>query len=249
MINIGFNKGYNFALWASLWLPHSNVNAQTWYQALNDSGVNDCGACKDCKYRIVTPHIATNTSVQGLNMIGIDLNKKNMRVVDNVMMRLAMQSRGSNDMSIKTIHAAASSKKGLMWMRRCGPGNETCSLDTTVVPDQEAKTKSFRELEEVYDRVPVTTVDQLVSRLTANGSLYTHTARSPPSGLPRTVVDILQIDTEGNDALVLSGARNTLRRGLVRLLLFEYHVEPPWSRTSLEEVVGMLAKGVMKLDG
>jgi Methyltransferase FkbM domain len=50
-------------------------------------------------------------------------------------------------------------------------------------------------------------------------------------------IDILQIDTEGFDALVLKGARQLLEKGLVRLLIFEYHGKDPWPQYPLKDIV------------
>jgi FkbM family methyltransferase len=41
-------------------------------------------------------------------------------------------------------------------------------------------------------------------------------------------VDVLKIDTEGNDGLVLLGAAETLRSPSLKLVYFEYAVAPTW---------------------
>ena len=53
-------------------------------------------------------------------------------------------------------------------------------------------------------------------------------------------IDILGIDTEGNDPLVLDGARDTLASGIVRYLEFEYHFQGAWATTRLGDVVQRL---------
>eukprot|EP00667_Euglena_gracilis_P012248 EG_transcript_12562 len=52
------------------------------------------------------------------------------------------------------------------------------------------------------------------------------------------VIDVLTIDTEGNDPNVLLGANHSLH--LVRYLEFEYHKVGAWRHTSLREVVERL---------
>lgn len=51
------------------------------------------------------------------------------------------------------------------------------------------------------------------------------------------MIDILQIDTEGYDVLVLQGARQTLASHRVRMLMFEYNNNPPWSDFTLQSVI------------
>ena len=156
-------------------------------------------------------------------------------------------------MSIKTIYSAVSDYSGHLWMRRCNPGNETCSIIVTAVPENEIQRKSIQELEATFDSVPVTTIDILLHQLQANGSLpstrtgrankqlNSKTNRTRRLASKRPVVDILLIDTEGYDAKVLTGARGSLQRGLIRMVVFEYHVEYPWTLTSLRHVVEMLS--------
>ena len=48
-INIGFNKGYNFAIWMSIFAPETGMNITKWYNALLHYGIRDCGMCSECK--------------------------------------------------------------------------------------------------------------------------------------------------------------------------------------------------------
>ena len=54
--------------------------------------------------------------------------------------------------------------------------------------------------------------------------------------LPSTV-DVLSIDTEGNDPLVLEGAMEGIKRKAYRVIEFEYHGVGAWKRHSLNETV------------
>jgi len=56
LINVGMNKGYNWAAWMEIFTPHNNVNAQKWGKlaCANVTNTADaiaqcCGACEDCK--------------------------------------------------------------------------------------------------------------------------------------------------------------------------------------------------------
>jgi hypothetical protein len=56
------------------------------------------------------------------------------------------------------------------------------------------------------------------------------------------VIDLLHIDTEGNDAEVLKSARSVLRHKRVRVLIFEYHAFSPWDKSQLRDVVKEMAR-------
>jgi hypothetical protein len=49
-VNIGFNKGYNFAIWANLFAPYSGITPMKWFKAIDDTNVFKdwkvaCGQC------------------------------------------------------------------------------------------------------------------------------------------------------------------------------------------------------------
>lgn len=61
-LNVGFNKGYNFAIWLSLWMPSLGINPRSWYSSMlnhsqseksSSAGEMLCGYCKDCKVNLV----------------------------------------------------------------------------------------------------------------------------------------------------------------------------------------------------
>lgn len=55
--------------------------------------------------------------------------------------------------------------------------------------------------------------------------------------MPFERIDMLEIDTEGNDPMVIKGAKEILQKGLVRLLFFEYHGIGKWKDISLKSVM------------
>lgn len=247
MINIGFNKGYNFAMWSSLWVPSANVNVQTWYDALKELGVNDCGICNDCKLRINnedfrTGHRRNNTRSTlsmppTLVMVGVDLNQKNLGLIQKISERFDVQTLEKRNVHVHTILAAASDRNGKVWIPQCPHGSEVCS----IAPAENVNTMSLQELRKLYQVVPMVTVDSLVEDLIKSKVLkpFRKTRRRSARS---TRVDILLIDTEGNDVSVIEGATRSLRSGMVRMLIFEYHRQGQWSKTSLESVVSKLSR-------
>ena len=70
--------------------------------------------------------------------------------------------------------------------------------------------------------VDVVTIDQLVAA---------HNISS---------IDVLSIDTEGNDLRVILGAVHTLAAQMVRLLEFEYHSIGRWAQSDLQDLIDLL---------
>ena len=70
------------------------------------------------------------------------------------------------------------------------------------------------------DTVAITTVDQIVSDFRVKE------------------IDILSIDTEGNDVRVILGAHHSLP--VVRYLEFEYHSVAHWAQSDLQDTVDLL---------
>lgn len=265
IINIGFNKGYNFALFTSLW-TQNNVDVKMWYDALVEIGIDDCGQCFDCTARILNPtaknQLKTGTTLTNsslitpLVLVGVELQQRSVRNVRRVINKFMRKIPSWNSsVHIHTIHAAGSNRVGEIWVHRCGykGTNEWCSIVSDLILEK----RNATEIAAKFDSIPVLTVDSLVTELIANNSLnikqyhrhkssiHNNRALSPPVAAMRghggVVIDILMIDTEGYDALVLEGAKKTLHSCLVRMIVFEYHSVCPWAESSLESVVQMLA--------
>ena len=236
IINIGFNKGYNFALWSSLWVPGSGVDVSVWYDKLNELGVYECGACHDCRARLVkltrTPRLTRKEIENKLVMIGVDLSAVNVNIVTRVARELNLNvSSTSQTLKIYPIQAGAMDKNGTAWSLKCGIfGDELCAL----LPDSQVRKTNIQDLEANYDRITVLTVDQLVDDYIANGVIEGGASMHHSKHRNRHIVDILMVDAEGSDPLVLSGAQRLISRGKVRLVVFEYHSKCPWGETSLQ---------------
>ena len=88
-LNIGFNKGYNFANWMSLFVPWSTMTAKKWGESLLkvlDGKKEDiCGFCNDCTSEF-RKSINNGTARKGDHIfIGVDINKKNIDIVSRVL--------------------------------------------------------------------------------------------------------------------------------------------------------------------
>ncbi len=107
LINIGVNKGYNFAIWMNIFAKWTGVNPGVWQQGLlavepyfttNPTTMcGSCGCCQDCKTEINTDELnnspfAHNEQNHGIVMVGVDLNGKNVKMLNEVVARLASAS-------------------------------------------------------------------------------------------------------------------------------------------------------------
>lgn len=109
------------------------------------------------------------------------------------------------------VNAAMSNDTGLVqFPRDCV--DELCSLDGQ---SDGAKPKN-------HDYVALMTVDYFLKKY----------------GIP--AVDILKIDTEGFDATVIMGAMESIAKGLVGVISFEYHEVGVWREYSLHDIVEKL---------
>eukprot|EP00607_Mallomonas_marina_P008161 CAMPEP_0182423450 /NCGR_PEP_ID=MMETSP1167-20130531/9466_1 /TAXON_ID=2988 /ORGANISM="Mallomonas Sp, Strain CCMP3275" /LENGTH=296 /DNA_ID=CAMNT_0024602457 /DNA_START=212 /DNA_END=1102 /DNA_ORIENTATION=- len=241
MINIGFNKGYNFALWSSLWVPSAKVNVETWYAELKRMGIDDCGICHDCELRInEDPRNRTRKTraiPETLVMVGVDLNMKNLGIIKSISQRFNVELPTKRNVHIHSVLAAASDRDGKIWIPRCSWGSEVCSIASV----EDTSMLSASELRKSYQLVPMVTVDSLVTDLIEKQVLrpYRKTRFKRRSNIR---IDVLLIDTEGYDVSVIDGATESLRAGMVRMMVFEYHRAGLWNSTSLEHVVTKLSQ-------
>jgi hypothetical protein len=224
-----------------------------------------CGVCGDCgqvydEYK--TPELLTAFRNSGghksvkINMIAWDMNNNNLLRIEQAVNSDSFRThlrpnldQGRNSVRYHTqffsVHAAASYYNGESSMPDCGFGNEWCSVHAgnAQPPPQwigagktlnSATTKSIDQLKNVI-KVPIATVDKVLCEF-ANQ----HEHSSSVSTCPPMIVDVLLIDTEGNDPLVMLGSQRVLQNHLVRCLIFEYHSLKPWTEFQLEGIVTML---------
>ena len=243
-INVGFNKGYNFAIWASLWAPHANVNKKTWHESLISLGIDDCGVCDDCKTSqtfnssSIISNIAsfkssfsTTASIQfnsssTLTMIGYDLNSKNIYLIKNVTKILNNKFKNLQPfISIKVFHAAVTNHNNKVSnINDCFAGREDCSME-------DMKGRPGIDVRGV-------SIDRVVERLSLQKSSSIHSNATVNHDI---LIDILLIDAEGHDPLVLAGSIKSLKMKRIRVIIFEYHSVALWRISSLETWVTKLA--------
>jgi hypothetical protein len=274
-VNIGFNKGYNFATWLNVFAPSWNVDASHWYEALKTMPTlkvdHLCGSCSDCKVKpYQLPLVGKDPSI---HIVGVDLNKHNIDVVNATLAVIRKSKQITEDMlSVTLIHAAGGNDNAgapaTLKIPRCESGDELCKIPT----DGTVLDTSIQ-----YDDVPILGIDKLVRGLhltrhkhlrsdrsaqkqATAGDHHGASSSSSSSGGGRGggrnmeggasgeggVIDLLHIDTEGNDAEVLKSARSVLRHRRVRVLIFEYHGYTPWDKSQLADVQQEITKNDME---
>lgn len=242
IINIGFNKGYNFATWLNVFAPSTKIDVSTWSNALGRiPGIrNHCGACNDCQAPpIISPHAELPSP--HIHILGVDLNEANIYTVNSVIAHLN-KTHDLSRLKLEMVHAAAGSPSknpgGASFLKvpKCLLGNELCRI-----PDDASQLNANL----TYVNVPLVSVDGLVRKMHFIKSLrpegqHNEFASAIVSRHKHDwtgVIDILHIDTEGNDAEVLKATTHLLKAHKIRALMFEYHQFMPWGNTKLGDVV------------
>jgi hypothetical protein len=180
LMNIGFNKGYNFAVWANLFAPFSGIDSMKWFKAIDRTETykdwhEACGKCSDCGVRVNTSKWSFDSNQTNITMIGMDMNKNNVDLVHKVVDILTNESGVSfHGINLKIHFAGGSDKLGDILLPLCAVGDESCSLtsDSSIGARNDS-------------RVPLLTVDQIVLDLDVSEGLQAG----------GTIVDILLIDT------------------------------------------------------
>ena len=215
VLNVGANKGYLAAALLSRWRPASRASPAGVRSLIGSvPGVHErnlCGICYDCREAV--PSLpTTGTRQTTMSVHAVEPAQTNFRLLQRFAASLvsgaaAVNASGAANVGADTsfpplvVHeAAVSDYVGTARFADRGVGHEGSSL--TNVGESTAAT------------VRVTTVDALV----ASGEVPL---------VPGAVLDMLVVDTEGDDARVLRGATATLNR--TRLVLFEYHGIGGWS--------------------
>jgi hypothetical protein len=226
-IDVGANKGYNFATMYSLWAPHLQITPKRWHATavnLSTFPASDLeGHCRDENEELTSPSASPGVGSstlpsqdKDLKLLAIDLSIGALNLITEIVTALSQQQlTPSSSLHITTLHTAMSNHDGVTHVGNCHLSlYERCSIDPLA-----------------KYAVPVTTIDHLWSQLPTLLNITEERGRQ---------VDILMIDAEGSDALVLEGAVATLSQRFIRLLIFEYHGECPWPVTSLHRVLQTL---------
>lgn len=259
-IDIGFNKGYNFAKWMSLWAPKLGINRQKWFESIKMQFPNIpeeelCGYCEDCKGDIVDSRalvVHKNSRHKGhgnrsLILIGLDVNPTTVDLVANVTSRYQINNIKSKifDHSLPSVFAynvAASETTGNAADSVCTGLWDNC---TASQGSQKSLIKSIR-LDDFFKAIatapspmlegPASLVDYsgYVDDPPAINSVEDELAMHFDFKIyHKRVVDMLVVRLGGISAQVLRGAMGHMKRNKLRCIVFEYHSQCPWPKTPL----------------
>jgi hypothetical protein len=257
MVNIGMNKGYNLAVWANVFQPHLQITPRVWYEHLltvKPIPEQTCGICDDCNQTFASSSSSLLLKSNAkLTLLGADLNCANVEGVEKVFLDISSK-RNTSGLSLFTACAGLSNATSSVIITQCPFGYEQCGINVTY----EGETLSTKQVE-----VPITTVDELMksfltkilresqqrkttsSRYSRENNLFRTRAikryfqsslTTKPSPY-HPLIDILLIDTEGNDYLVLQGTQKLIQTRSIRVIVFEYHWKLPWGEIKLENAV------------
>jgi len=242
-INIGMNKGYGIAMVLEAWQQSLGIDQRSWHRALMNAlkeisgrglqsakepkGVPPmCGVCRDCLQGGVMRGLQELERSNHKLSAALDLIRStnaDAKGKQGETAVLGVELNGgtadlvrhvihalSLDSVVEVLHAGVSDHHNDLLLPSCAVGNEGCSTDMRGTGP--------------LSRVPTWTVDDLVRNWTGDKSL----------------IDYLEIDTEGHDPIVLKGARQMLKTGLVRILRYEYHSIGAWKSYSLQHITSSL---------
>jgi FkbM family methyltransferase len=120
--DIGANKGYDIALWLSVWEPNIGINPKSLYNYLvRFAGINDCGSCPDCNDAVMinesrNDYLNTTLEIHAFEPIESTCNA-------------LRQVRSSFNISGLHIHQVAiSNRTGVENIVKCLGGKEGCGL-------------------------------------------------------------------------------------------------------------------------
>lgn len=169
-----------------------------------------CGICGQCKGHDLP---TSNTSAVPVRVYCIEPVPNNFAVLNATAARLQLQDRGVHlHWGAMTSLEDANRRK---WTARFPISKKGLNGIESIGIELNRGCKNCSMVD-----VPLMVMDRFVAQ----------------EGLPR--VDILSIDTEGNDPRVLYGAAKTLEH--VQYVEFEYCEAGAWRNSTLEEVVGWL---------
>lgn len=244
MVNIGVNKGYNLANWIHFFHHHDLVNSSSWFDAIKavlspTTQVEKSyfgGYCQevDDVFERKSPNFL---SPQHLTFLAVDLNCNNLDLIQRIWSHIEKNTANItvgptsfnpfDGLALMTYCAAMSDTLGEV-MVDCPVGDELCRIGN----GQSGKKIPVMTMDRLYTQA----MHQLRSVQSSGASSGSHNRRRfHPNG-----IDMLVIDTEGNDYLVLQGTKHLFAHRSVRLVAFEYHEYPPWDKYSLKQTVEWL---------
>jgi len=134
-VNIGFNKGYNFAMWMNLFAPITGITPMIWHTFLQKFGVDFCGPCDDCKEIFVSNRYSQSSSADpsDIVMVGVDINRRNVKLISDIISYgQSIDKLNFRGVSLLGMHGAGTNETGTtLSTRPCKPGDEHCALTPT----------------------------------------------------------------------------------------------------------------------
>ena len=237
LINIGCDTGYNFALWTSIWAPWTQVNPISWYQTLASVGYSNCGYCNNCLKLLPNSTIIAKMPNE---MIMIGSKAKNNNLVEKVISIINSRLEKSQKLNIQLIDIGVMYNSQLSTIPSCGLSNHSKIVDNIFQDIFNSNTIQYTANNNNNNAFGDDNSNKKNKNDDNNNNpLLDH---SIVHRFPWKVsyVDILAINTKGSDPLVLASAMKTLKQNRIRMLMFEYHPDGAWGKTSLYHWVSVL---------
>ena len=264
LVNVGANKGYNVNEFLSRFHRTWHVSNQNWLSYLTSDAVGmsrnySCGACHACN---TPPPLRDNRSLHAekVKVVAVELASSNAAVLRAAFSRfhvpgIVVHAGGSNSVGVARVNADeplgietarldesptalngfANSSSGLR--ARLSALREGGQFSTKKESKLESRlanaTAAIQKVEQHQVSVQMTTVDAHL----ANSSYGVHSLAQLARHTPHQAIGLLSVDTEGHDALVLQGARNSFTTGAFQVIEFEYHSIDPWPSHDLHTTV------------
>jgi len=133
LINIGVNKGYNFASWMNAFAPGTGMSFLLWHNLLENFGITNCG-CHECSNSSVNVSpLPPVVDYSNIVMVGLDINERNIRLISNVV-KLGQETDKFrfHGLTLLGIHAAGTNQSGIkLNVPDCFEGDENCEIIST----------------------------------------------------------------------------------------------------------------------
>lgn len=212
-VDVGCNTGSEAVMWLERW-GTTRGKAQKWIEGVKQKATYT-GMCFPDEYKDATK---SNTSTGNPKVLCVEPMPNNVKLLRE----LSADIFGPQS-PMEVLQVVASDHKGSISFHDAPAGYTNMGVDGDVTTGGTATSEknNYAKTGKAV-AVDITTVDQLL----AQNDVKT--------------VDVLTVDTEGHDPDVLKGATTSLKKGKVRVLLFEVHqdlTKTAWGTTALHAVL------------